>query len=93
MVAAVQIGGSNAAAAPPALVVPLSTIVRGKGRDGYAVFALEDKGGESVARLRDVTLGGMIGNQIAVTDGVHAGERVIVDAALLTDGERVRLIP
>lgn len=92
MVAAVQIGDKNAAAATPALVVPLSAIVRAKGRDGYAVFVVEGKGAESVARQREVTLGGMVGNQIAVTGGVQAGERVIVDAALLTDGERVSLI-
>ena len=92
MVAAVQVGDNNAAAAPPALVVPLSAIVRAKGRDGYAVFVLDGKAGESVARLRDVTLGGMVGNQIAVTGGIQAGERVIIDAALLTDGERVSLI-
>lgn len=91
MVAAVQVG-DNTAAAPPALVVPLSAIVRAKSRDGYAVFVLDGKGAESVARLRDVTLGSMIGNQIAVTGGIRAGERVIVDAALLTDGERVSLI-
>lgn len=92
MVAAVQVGDKGATAAPLALVVPLSAIVRAKGRDGYAVFVVEDKGGESVARLRDVTLGGMIGNQIAVTDGIQAGERVIVSAAIITDGERVSLI-
>lgn len=92
MVAAVQVGDRSAAAAAPALIVPLSAIVRAKGRDGYAVYLVEEKGGESIARLREVTLGGMIGNQIAVTGGVQAGDRVIVSAAIITDGERVSLI-
>jgi len=92
MVAAVQVGNKSAAATAPALALPLSAIVRSKGRDGYAVFVVEDKGGESFARLRDVTLGGMVGNQITVAGGIEAGVPVIIDAALLNDGERVSLI-
>jgi multidrug efflux system membrane fusion protein len=92
MVAAVQIGDKSATAPPSALVVPLSAIVRAKDRDGYAVYVVEDKGGESVARLRTVTLGTMMGNQIAVTGGIQTGERVIVSAGIISDGERVSLI-
>ena len=92
MVAVVHVG-ERATAAPSALVVPLSAIVRAKSGDGYAVYVVEDKEGKSVARLRNVTLGTMIGNQIAVAEGVRPGERVIVSGAtIVTDGDFVSLI-
>jgi multidrug efflux system membrane fusion protein len=93
MVAAVQVGDASASSAQPALVAPLSAIVRGKG-DGYAIYVVEDQAGEAVARLRSVTLGPMIGNQIAVTAGLRPGERVVVSGAtIVTDGERVSIMP
>ncbi len=95
MVAVVQIGDEGAARAPSPLVVPLAAIVRSKGRpDGYAVFVVAEKDGGIVAQARDVTLGDIIGNQVAVTDGVRTGERVIVTGAtIVTDGERVSITP
>lgn len=91
MVAAVHVAG--AAAPAPAVVVPLAAIVRSRGRDGYAVYVVEDKGGQPVARMRDVTLGTMIGNQIAVAEGLRPGERVVVSGAtILADGDRISLI-
>lgn len=90
-VARIDRGGGQAS---PALVVPLTAIVRSKDRpDGYAVFVAEDQGGKVVARARNVTLGDMTGNQIAVVDGVKAGDRVIVSGAtIVTDGEIVSLV-
>jgi multidrug efflux system membrane fusion protein len=93
MVAVVQLGTSPAAAAST-LAVPLSAIVRSKDKsEGYAVYVVEETGGNAVARIRDVMLGDMVGNQVAVTGGVRAGERVIVSGAtIVTDGERVRIV-
>jgi multidrug efflux system membrane fusion protein len=93
MVAVIHIGDASATAPPPTLVVPLSAIVRAKGGDGYAVYVVEDREGASIARLRTVSLGTMIGNQIAVADGVKAGERVVISGAtIINDGDRVSLI-
>ena len=51
-------------------------------------------GDTDVARLRTVQLGELIGNGVAVTNGVAPGDRVIVTgASLLMDGQSVRVIP
>lgn len=94
MVAVVQVdtGETPADNAAP-LVVPLAAIVRSTDKpDGYAVYVVEESGGKTVARRRNVTLGDMMGNQIAVIDGVGAGDRVIVSGAtIVVDGEPVTL--
>jgi RND family efflux transporter MFP subunit len=98
MVASVQLNLPGGVADVPAdgatVAVPLTAIVRSKAKpDGYAVFVLEEKAGGAVARLRDVTLGDMVGNQVGVVSGVRAGEKVIVSGAtIVTDGEQVRVI-
>jgi multidrug efflux pump subunit AcrA (membrane-fusion protein) len=93
MVAVVHVGDTGSTAPAPTLVVPLSAIVRAKSGDGYAVYVVEDKDGKPVARLRNVTLGTMIGNQIEVADGIRAGERVVISGAtIITDGDQVSLI-
>ncbi len=72
--------------------IPLEAVVNPPDRPGqYAVFVLADEGGQSVARLRPVTLGDMAGNFISVTSGLTVGQRIIVrGATLVVDGERVR---
>ena len=51
-------------------------------------------GAGTTARARDVSLGGISGNRVAVTAGLEAGERVIVTgASLLTSGDPIRIIP
>jgi multidrug efflux system membrane fusion protein len=74
-------------------LVPLAAIVKGA-RDGYAVVVVEQRGSEATARLRPVALGDLVGNLIAVSDGVKMGELVVVSGAtLLADGDPVRVIP
>jgi RND family efflux transporter MFP subunit len=98
MVATVQLGtqtdSADAETDAAGVAVPLTAIVRSKTHpEGYAVFVLEDKDGGTVVRLRDVTLGDMIGNQIDVVSGVSAGEKVVVSGAtIVSDGERVQVI-
>jgi RND family efflux transporter MFP subunit len=98
MVASVQLnlpgGAAEVQADGAAVSVPLTAIVRSKAKpDGYAVYVLEEKGGSAVARLRDVTLGDMVGNQVGVVSGLRAGEKVIVSGAtIVNDGEQVRVI-
>jgi RND family efflux transporter MFP subunit len=98
MIATVSVGslaGGAPAEAESVPVVPLSAVVRSHDHpDGYAVLVIEEGGGKPVARSRDVTVGTVFGNLIAVTSGVKPGESVIVTgAALLSDGEAVKIIP
>lgn len=82
---------------PPArlAVVPLSAIVRSPtDPSGHALFVVEKTDDQTLARLRTVQLGDVYGDGIAVTQGVRAGEPVIVTGAtLVTDGQAVKVIP
>lgn len=92
MVAALQV--SEPGDTVSALAVPLTAIIKSKEQpDGYAVFVIQDQQGKQIARLQNVTLGAALGNRIAVSQGLRAGERVIVNGAtLVTDGEQVRVV-
>ncbi|MBX3261311.1 MAG: efflux RND transporter periplasmic adaptor subunit [Labilithrix sp.] len=98
MVAALSLeapAGPGADGASPPLV-PLMAIVRAPGKArAFGVFVVEDAGGgESIARLREVKLGEYLGRVIPVSDGLGAGERIVVlGAGLLSDGEQVEIIP
>jgi RND family efflux transporter MFP subunit len=76
---------------PDALVVPLSAIVRPPGKiDRYAVFIVEDRDAIRTARLREVTLGALTGNDVIVLEGLTGNEQVIIrGASMVSDGERV----
>ena len=77
------------------LIVPLSAVVKSAvDSDTYALMVVERKGDVEIARLRTVELGDVMGNGVAVTQGVASGERVVVTgASLLVDGDPVRVIP
>lgn len=92
MVVTVAVAEPGRAATPDTIALPLSAIVRapGGGAGDYAVFVLEDGAEGPTARLRRVRLGDLVGNRIAVTEGLTDGERVIVrGGTVLADGERV----
>ena len=96
MIATVQLpedpGVSGPAGGLP--LVPLSAIVRGAKEQGYAVVVVEQRGNLATAHLRTVALGDLVGNLIAVSEGVKIGEMVVVSgASLLADGDPVRVIP
>ena len=79
----------------PVILLPLSSVVS-SGSDGgeFAVFIVEEKDGKSVARKKDVRLGSVYGNSVAVAEGLAGGENVVVmGAQLVRDGEQVRIIP
>lgn len=93
MVAALGVSDPDGAAmAADALTVPLSAVVRSKtSADGYALFVIEERGGATTVRLREVTLGQPVGNRMTVTAGLTAGDRVVVTGAtLVVDGQAVR---
>jgi multidrug efflux pump subunit AcrA (membrane-fusion protein) len=77
------------------IFVPLAAVVRPLGdTTGYAVYVIRDSSGTSSASLRRISLGGVSGNQIAVTGGLNAGERVIVrGSTLVADGQAVMVMP
>ena len=94
MIASLDIGRTTAPAADlPTL--PLAAIVRPPGDpQGFAVYIAGDEGGRTVARLRRVQLGAIVGNEIAVRSGVKSGERVIIrGATMVNDGDEVSIIP
>jgi len=66
----------------------------GGGSSAYAVYVVEGSADRAVVRARQVALGDVRGNSVAVTRGLQPGERVIVSgASLLVDGEAVRIVP
>ena len=76
------------------LVVPLSAVIRDPDHSGaFAVFCLEEKNGGYQAKARAITVGNAFGNSIEVTDGVAAGQRIVVlGGELLRDGQQVRIL-
>jgi RND family efflux transporter MFP subunit len=93
MIASLAMDGSPLPQA--VLAVPLSAVIRDPGRaNGFAVMVAQNSGGDDVAHLRPVEVGDIYGNMIAATGGLNAGETVITTgAALVRDGEKVRVIP
>jgi len=94
MIASLQIEGASARPARLA-TLPLASIVRPPGvPDGYGVFVVQENGSRTVARLRQVQLGQIIGNEITVFSGVRNGDLVVLrGATMLSDGAEVRVIP
>ena len=92
MVASALIGGDRPATDAP--VVPLSAVVRSApGSKEYAVFVVEQQGDQTVAHLRKVVLGELLGNHVAIKSGLKTGERVIVSGAqFVTDGQTVHVV-
>lgn len=90
MIASVHVGDEpDDGAGLPA--VPLSAVTRVLGHaDQYAVLVVDSSSGVPTARRRGVRLGALVGNRVAVIEGLHDGELVIVQGGtLVADGERV----
>jgi RND family efflux transporter MFP subunit len=92
-VASLNLAGASAPVATAARL-PLNAIVRPPNdRNGFAVYIVDEQG-RTLARLREVRLGEIVGNDITVLSGVRIGDRVIVrGATMVTDGTEVRIIP
>jgi RND family efflux transporter MFP subunit len=76
------------------LLIPLGSVVRSvNSREGYAVFTIEDSDGKTLARRKDVQLGSVFGNRIAVTSGLEEGEQVITSGAqIIRNDQEVSII-
>ncbi|MES9996613.1 efflux RND transporter periplasmic adaptor subunit [Desulfovibrio aminophilus] len=94
MIAQVTLGDGKTAA-PAGMVVPLSAVVRPPdGADGYMVWLVSEKDGKPIVTGRKVQLGAVKGDAVAITDGVAAGERVVVSgASQVFEGQTVNIIP
>jgi multidrug efflux system membrane fusion protein len=95
MIATVEVAAANAAELPAGSPsVSVSAVVKSARAGAFAVFVAEGTDDDATARIRDVSLGRISGNRIAVSQGLKPGDRVIVSgASLLVDGDRVRIIP
>ena len=95
MIGTVEVAGASVPDIPPGSpTVSVSAIVKSSRPGAYAVFVADGPDDGATARTRDVTLGPISGNRVAVETGLKIGDRVIVSgASLLVDGDRVRVIP
>ncbi|MHB8381347.1 MAG: efflux RND transporter periplasmic adaptor subunit [Candidatus Binataceae bacterium] len=95
MIASLKLANNAAAPVATAATIPINAVVRPpEDPSGYAVFVASEQGGKTIAQMRKVRLGDIVGNEIAVTSGVAIGDRVIVrGSTMVTDGEEIRIIP
>jgi len=95
MIGTVEVAAQHLPDIPPGSpTVSVSAIVTSSRGGAYAVFVAEGPDDAATARARDVTLGPISGNRVAVASGLKVGDRVVVTgASLLVDGDRVRVIP
>jgi RND family efflux transporter MFP subunit len=93
MIGAAELGSVAPDAAIPLL--PLTAFVPAGGEhDRFGVMVIEGDGPQTRAKLRQVTLGDVVGNRVAVAQGLTAGERVITQgASMVKQGERVEVMP
>lgn len=95
MVATVEVGADTQPDIEPGSpTVAVAAIVKSSRPGAFAVFLVDGPDDGATARARDVTLGRISGNRVAVNSGLKVGDRVIVSgASLVVDGDRVRVIP
>jgi RND family efflux transporter MFP subunit len=93
MIAAVEL--KSAAGHAPIPLLPLTAFVPSvKNKEQFAVMVVDGAGTNPRARIRDVVLGDVVGNRVAVTQGLNRGEQVITTGAtMVIDGERVEVVP
>ena len=85
----------TAHAATPRLVVPLSAVIRSPGDPrGFAVMLLNEREGKQYAASQVIEIGQTFGNQIEVTRGLRAGQKlVVIGGSLVRDGQEVHVLP
>ncbi|WP_444944077.1 efflux RND transporter periplasmic adaptor subunit [Microbulbifer sp. ZKSA006] len=77
------------------VIIPLSCLVALPGKpEGFAVFVLVRDGETLRAKIRQVHPGQVLGNDIAILQGLNEGERVVsTGAAQLRDGQAIIVVP
>jgi RND family efflux transporter MFP subunit len=93
MIAAVELKSAGSHAAIP--LMPLTAFVPSPtSKEQFAVLVVDGTGANTRAKVRPVQLGDVVGNRVAVTQGLNNGEQVITTgAAMVIDGERVEVLP
>jgi len=90
MIASIHAAGSDASARRP-LQIPVDALVHDAVADRYVVYTTELTGGTLRARALPINPGALVGNQVAVLDGLTAGQRIVVSGAnLLRPGDAVK---
>ena len=94
MVASVSVA-SETAPVNVRVALPLSSLVRpGAGSRGFAVYQVHESEGRARVALRQVQLAELVGDRVMVREGLASGDQVVtLGAALLHDGDAVRVIP
>lgn len=94
MIASVALDGASAKAGAIPLLPLTAFVPSPAGKDRFAVMVAEGTASRTRAKLKEVELGAVVGNRVAITRGLVVGERVITTgASLLTDGEAVEVLP
>lgn len=76
------------------LTVPLGAILPAPDRPKqFAVYVVEHQGGHAVARLRNITLGKLMGDGVVVLSGLRPGDEVVSSGTtIVNDGARVAVV-
>ena len=91
MIASVELSSVSPQAAIPLL--PLTAFIWAPG-NRFAVMVVEGDGSETRTTTRQVELGDVEGNRVAVLRGLNPGERVITTgASMVADGELIEVLP
>jgi multidrug efflux system membrane fusion protein len=95
MIASLGLDQQRVASSPSAITVPLNALVKLPGQpDRFAVYVVEQQNGNAIARLHNVELGAVIGNQVAIAGDVKLGDQVVVRGAnIVSNGARISVIP
>jgi multidrug efflux system membrane fusion protein len=73
---------------PDAVVIPRESVL--SSQNGAIVFVVEGEGAQAIVKSRQITVNRTIDNEVVVSSGLKAGERVIVDGqGQLSEGARI----
>ncbi|MCP3939870.1 MAG: efflux RND transporter periplasmic adaptor subunit [Desulfobacteraceae bacterium] len=91
MVASVEVAvGSKE---PGGILVPIRAVVKSK-NDGFGVYVIVKKDGQTLVKLRSIEAGSVFGNKIHVLSGVQAGDKIVVGGtAQVVDNQQVNVVP
>jgi RND family efflux transporter MFP subunit len=93
MIASLAIPSSSLAEG--AVLLPLTAVVRSP-RDprGFATYVVEGPAERATAKVREVKLGDVLGNEVLAISGLAVGDRVVSQGAtIVTDGATVKVVP
>ena len=89
LIASIQVASEPARASQ--LRIPIDALVHDPARDRYLVYTVEQRDGRTVAKPVYVRPGPLVGNQIAILEGLTAGQRIVASGAnLLRAGDAVK---